>query len=165
MRTQSKNETGSALIIAVGFLLILSVLIAVLHRSTLSEMIFSRNYQESQVAFYAAETGIRQGLSWLGGLGVAPENSLNMPAWFSDSTTSAVPATSWSDSVNIGNGSYRYYVQHLKDAASADAGGESAKIGNKNIAGSKVHYYRITAEGRSPAGIIRQVQIVTTAKY
>lgn len=165
MFTHSENQKGSALIIAVGFLLILSLLIAILHQSTLSEMMFSRNYQESQVAFYAAETGVRQGLSWLGGLAVAPENSLNMPAWFSDSTTSAVPATSWSDSVNTGNGSYRYYVQHLKDAASADPGGESAKTGTTNTAGSKVHYYRITAEGRSPGGVIRQVQVVTTAKY
>ena len=165
MLTHSKNETGSALIIALCFLLILSLLIVVLNRTTLYEMLTSRNYQESQVAFYAAETGVRQGISWLGNLAAAPENSLNMPAWFSDSTTSTVPATSWSNSVSTGNGSYRYYVQHLKDAASADPGGESAKTGTTNTAGSKVHYYRITAEGTSPTGVIRQVQIVTTAKY
>lgn len=166
MLTHAKNERGAALIVAIGFLLVLSLLVAVLSNTTLYEMLSSNNYQDSQVAFYAAETGVRQGMSWLGNLGAAPENSLNMPDWFSNTSTLQVPATSWSSSVNIGNASYRYYVQHLKDGPSANAGGESAKIGTGSAAGNKVHYYRITAEGSvSGHGITRQVQIVTTAEY
>lgn len=165
MNTHINNEKGSALIIAVGFLLVLSILIVILNGSTLYELMSSNKYQDSQIAFYAAEAGIRQGLTWLGNLGSAPENSLSMPVWFSNTTTSRVPATSWSTTVNTDSGSYRYYVQHLKDAASADAGGESAKTGTTTTAGSKVHFYRITAEGTSKSGVVRQVQVVTTAKY
>ena len=165
MITHAKNEKGSALIIAVGFLLVLSILVLILNGSTLYELMSSSRYQDSQVAFYEAEKGVREGLAWLGNLGAAPENSIGMPACFSNTTTSRVPATSWSATVNTDSGSYRYYVQHLKDAASAEAGGESAKIGTTPTAGSKVHYYRITAEGASNSGVVRQVQVVTTAKY
>ncbi|MDD3295032.1 MAG: PilX N-terminal domain-containing pilus assembly protein [Geobacteraceae bacterium] len=160
-----ENEKGSALMIAVGFLLLLSILVLILNGSSLFELRSSNDYQESQIAFYSAETGVREGLAWLGNLGAAPENSINIPAFFSNTTTSRVPATSWSTTVKTDSGSYRYYVQHLKDAASADAGGESAKIGTTPTAGSKVHFYRITAEGTSKSGVVRQVQVVTTAKY
>jgi Tfp pilus assembly protein PilX len=165
MRNMVKEDQGTALIVAILFLLVLSILVAILNRSSVFEMMSSRQYQDSQNAFYSAEAGVRQGMSWLNNLGAAPENSLNMPAWF----TSDVNSEPWSgffiDGASQGY-RYRYYVQHLKDASSTYAGGESAKIGTSTTAGNKVHFYRITSEGSNSSGsVIKQVQVVVTANY
>lgn len=164
-----KNERGVALIIAIIFLLVLSLLVAVLNRAAIFEMFSSQHYQASQQAFDAAETGIRRGLAWLTAQGVAPENQLNPPAWFSNSTTSTVPPASsgWSNYSSAGSSaSCRYYMQHLKDESMAYTGGESAKIGTSTTAGLKVHYYRITSEGVTSGGQgKKQLQLVTTARY
>lgn len=164
-----KNERGVALIIAIIFLLVLSLLVAVLNRAAISEITSSQHYQASQQAFDAAETGIRKGLSWLTAQGVAPENQLNPPVWFSNSTTSTVPPPSsgWSNYSSAGSSAnYRYYIQHLKDEAMSYTGGESAKIGTSTTAGLKAHYYRITSEGVTTDGRARkQLQLVTTSRY
>ena len=160
-----RNERGTALVIAMLFLMVLSILVVILHRTTIFEVLFSRNYQESQKAFYAAESGVRAGMQWLGNQGNPPENILNSAPFFSP-----VPVASplWSqefpDSSN--QCTFRYYVEHLKNAPASSAGGESAKLGTSSSAGSKVHYYRITAEGISRDRMVRRrVQLVTTAAY
>lgn len=166
MRSSLRNDRGAVLVIAMVFLMVLSVLVALLHRTTLFELLFSRNYQESQKAFYAAESGLRTGMLWLEEWGNPPENSLAIvDSWFSP-----VPVTSptWSPEYPDSNGqcTYRYSIEYLKNAPAAYAGGESAKTGTSSSAGSKVHYYRITAEGISRDRLIRRrVQLVTTVAY
>jgi type IV pilus assembly protein PilX len=165
MTTPLRSERGTALVIAMLFLMVLSILMAALHQTTLFEVLFSRNYQESQKAFYAAETGLRAGILWLGNQGNPPENVLNVAPHFSP-----VPVTSplWSQEFTDSSNqcTYRYYVEHLKDTPSANSGGESAKVGTSSSAGNKLHFYRITAEGISRDRIIRRrVQLVTTAAY
>ncbi len=164
MRVLVRNEKGTALIVALLFLMVLSVLVAALHKSSIFEIFFSNRYQQSQMAFYSAEEGAKRALIWLNNLGMAPENSFNMPTWFSNSTNTEP----WSDYSNSSTSGFRYrfYVQHLKDAPSTYAGGESAKIGTSSSAGNKVHFYRITSEGSNSSGsVIKQVQIVVTANY
>ncbi len=162
-----RDEKGAALVVALVFLLVLSLLVGVLHRDALVEIVSSRTYQESERVFYMAESGLRDANAWLAGQGVAPENGLNPPAWFY--LVPVDPPTldsGWSAYVSSGNVRYRYYVEHIKDALAAVAGGESAKIGTTTATGGRVHYYRITAEGSNADGSIRkQVQIVTTARY
>ncbi|MBT0651802.1 pilus assembly PilX family protein [Geomobilimonas luticola] len=160
-----RSEKGTALVIAMLFLMVLSILVGALHRTTISEMLFSRNYQESQKAFYAAETGLRAGMQWLSNQGNPPENVLNVAPYFSPvPVASPIWSQEFTDSIN--QCTYRYYLEHLKDAAAAYAGGESAKIGTSSSAGSKVHFYRITAEGISRDRVIRRrVQLVTTTAY
>jgi len=161
------NEKGAALVLAMMFLLVLSLLVGTLHRDTLVEFASSRTYEQSQRAFYTAESGLRDAHSWLSGQGVAPENGLNPPVWFYNTST-AMPGASagWSPYVNLDRLRYRYYVEHLKDATAGISGGESAKIGTTASTGGKVHYYRITAEGSNTDSSIRKiVQIVTTARY
>lgn len=166
MRPLALNERGAALAMALLFLMVLSILVAVLHRTTLFDMFLSRNYQESQKAFYAAEAGVRAALGELGN--GPPENMASPPDYFYMTQTTPGAAT-WktatSDS-SSGECSYRYYIEHLKDGPPSYAGGESAKQGTSPSAGSKVHYYRITAEGINSDGTVtRQVQVVTTAAY
>lgn len=167
MRSPALNERGVALVMALIFLAVLSILVALLHGTTLLEMFLSRNYQESQKAFYAAEAGVRAGLNWLDTQKV-PENMSNPPAWFHTTLTTPDAAT-WKTATrdsSSGECSYRYYIEHLKDGPPSYAGGESAKVGISPSAGAKVHYYRITSEGINQDGTVtRQVQIVTTVAY
>ncbi|MCM0083174.1 PilX N-terminal domain-containing pilus assembly protein [Geomonas sp. Red32] len=162
-----KNEHGSALVISMMFLLVLTLLVTVVQRDALLEFISSRGYEQSQHAFYQAESGLRDAHSWLAGQGLAPENSINPPAWFYNMSTAMPSADSgWSTYVVNGNFRYRYYMEHLKDATANVSGGESAKIGTTTAVGGKVHYYRITAEGSDSVNMARKVvQIVTTARY
>jgi Tfp pilus assembly protein PilX len=164
MFIQTKNENGSALIIAILFLMVLSIMVAALYNSSIFEMLFSKKYQDSQMAFYSAEEGTKVALNWLNGLTGAPENSATVPDGFYDGTDSeswTVPAPSSTTGFR-----YRYCVQHLKDQLSPYSGGESAKIGSSSTSGNIVHYYRITSEGSSSSGsAIKQIQIVVTAKY
>lgn len=163
MTASVRNERGAALVVAILFLLILSILMAVLHGTTLFEIFSSRHYQESQQAFYAAETGIRQALRWLGAQRSVPMNSAGTP-WVHD--TAVTPDTaSWSPEESSSNeGSYRYYIEYLKDAPDYDT---SAKIGNRSgTAKGTRYYYRITSEGISGDRLVRKrVQVVTTAAY
>ncbi|GFO56837.1 type IV pilus minor pilin PilX [Geomonas sp. Red276] len=162
-----KNENGVALVIALMFLLVLSLLVTVVHKDALLEFVSSRGYEQSQHAFYQAESGLRDAHSWLSGQGLAPENSINPPAWFYNMSTAMPTASSgWSPYVANGNFRYRYYMEHLKDASANVSGGESAKIGTTTASGGKVHYYRITSEGSDSANMVHKVvQIVTTARY
>jgi type IV pilus assembly protein PilX len=166
MSIKANNEKGSALIIAILFLMVLSILVAVLFHSSIFEMFSSKSYQDSQMAFYSAEEGAKVAMNWLNGLTVAPENSTTgIPSYFSDG---AVTDPNWSSYVDSSTAGfrYRYYVEHLKDQVSPYSGGESAKIGNSTTSGNIVHYYRITSEGTSASGgAIKQIQIVVTAKY
>ncbi|AJE02822.1 pilus assembly PilX family protein [Geobacter pickeringii] len=166
MKSPARNERGVALVMALIFLMVLSILVAILHRTTLFEMFLSRSYQESQKSFYAAEAGVRAALGELGN--GPPENMANPPPYFYLTPTTPDAAT-WSIATSdssSGECSYRYYIEHLKDGPPSYAGGESAKLGFSAAAGAKVHYYRITAEGINKDGTVtRQVQVVTTAAY
>lgn len=166
------NNRGAALALALVLMMVLSLMVAILYRTTLMDMLFSTHYQESQKAFYAAESGVKAGLAWLANQGSAPENQLAPQPWFSNTTTSRpTPATVWSDyepvtAEGVESGRYRYYIQHLKNAPASYAGGESAKLGTSTSSGSLVHYYRITSEGENRTATVRkQIQVVTTAAY
>lgn len=159
MKPSVLNERGTALVVALVFLMVLSIMVGILHRTTLFEMFLSRSYQESQKSFYAAEAGVRAALSVLGN--GPPENLATPPPYFG----AAKWSTATSDS-SSGECSYRYNIVHLKDGPPSYAGGESAKLGTSASAGGQVHYYQITAEGINKDGTVtRQVQVVTTAAY
>lgn len=161
------NERGMALGIAILFLFVLSVLTALLHSTSLSEIGASSRYERSQQAFYAAEAGVRQALAWLAKQGIAPENNLaQMPAWFGDNLDDAAVTPEFSNFFKLGGAGkfyFRYRVEHVKDDYLPRTGEESAKIG------PVVHYYRITAEGSdtddATGGIRKTVQVVTTVRY
>ncbi|ANA40794.1 pilus assembly PilX family protein [Geobacter anodireducens] len=166
------NNRGAALALALVLMVVLSLMVAILYRTTLMDMLFSTHYQESQKAFFAAESGVKAGLAWLANQGSAPENQLNPAPWFSNTTTSRpTAATVWSDAEpvtadGVESGRFRYYIQHLKNAPASYAGGESAKLGTSTSAGAMVHYYRITSEGENRnATVTRHIQVVTTAAY
>jgi type IV pilus assembly protein PilX len=161
------NEKGTALVLSLMFLLVMSLLVAVLHRDTLVEYASSRNYELSQHVFYAAESGLRAADGWLSDQGVAPEDGLTPPSWFYNVAVALPSADSgWSPYVSVDKLRYRYYLEHLKDASASVSGGESAKIGTSASTGGKVHFYRVTAEGSNPdRSIIKVVQLVTTARY
>lgn len=167
MNTTLNNEKGAVLVVALLFLTVLLMLMAVLNKDAIYEIMFSRNYQDSQQAFYAAEAGVRSGHGWLSNQGVAPENSIAPPPWFANNTTSALPASAgkWTGYTPLGNYRYRYYVQHLKDENASYAGNESAKTGT-TMGGGRIRYYRVTSEGSNGDNSIKRVvQTVITAKY
>lgn len=158
------NEKGTVLVVALLFLVILSILVAALHGSSIFELHFSNKYQDSQMAFYSAEEGTKRAMNWLNTLGSAPENSIGMPTWFSvDASTT--PWSGYNTSSTPGF-RYRYYVLHLKDQATAYSSGDSAKIGNSPSSGNKLHFYQITSEGSNSSGsVVKQVQVVVTGNY
>lgn len=163
MMTPARNERGAALIVAIVFLMVLTILMAVLHRTTLYEMFSSRHYQESQHAFYAADTGVRRVLSWFGGQRSVPMHSDGTP-WVHDTKVDPDAAT-WSSEESCGDdGTCRYYIEFLKDAPNYDS---SAKIGTRSgAARGTLYYFRITSEGKSLSGLVRKrVQVVTTAAF
>uniref|UniRef100_A0A831UBM4 Type 4 fimbrial biogenesis protein PilX N-terminal domain-containing protein n=1 Tax=Geobacter metallireducens TaxID=28232 RepID=A0A831UBM4_GEOME len=157
------NERGAALVVAIMLLMVLTVLMAVLHRTTLFEMVSSRAYQESQRAFYAADAGVRDALRWLGELDSPPESTLDSPEWFHDGTVAPADAA-WSSWQTVDNLHFRYYIEHLKDAPNYHVSGTIGKDskGPKSIQ----HYYRITVQGANSFYLVhRQVQVVTTAVW
>lgn len=156
------NERGAALVVAIMLLMVLTILMAVLNRTTLYEMVSSRTYQESQRAFYAADAGVRDALEWLQ-QDSPPESTSTAPDWFYDGTVARKDAT-WSAWKTVEGLHFRYYVEHLKDAPNYNMSGTIGKDskGPKSIQ----HYYRITAEGANSTYLVqRQVQVVTTAYW
>lgn len=164
MMTPARNERGAALIVAIVFLMVLTILMAVLHRTTLYEMFSSRHYQESQHAFYAADTGVRRALAWFGRQSAVPMHSSATP-WVYDTAGIDPDAATWSSAESCGeDGTCRYYVEFLKDAPNYDS---SAKIGTRSgAARGTLYYFRITSEGISRNGLVsKRVQVVTTAAF
>lgn len=161
------NQKGVALITALLFLLVLSLLIVSLHNTTLLEHISSRKYQNSQKSFYAAERGIRRGMGWLAGQGGAPEDNLTADPWFFETTLGESDSPIWSN-VEVADGcSNSYYIEYLKDEATTVAGTGSGKVGTSTSSGATLHYYRITGKGKSsgvPSGTV-VLQLVTTVTY
>lgn len=164
MMMPARNERGAALIVAIVFLMVLTILMAVLHQTTLYEMFSSRHYQESQHAFYAADTGVRHVLSWFRGQRSVPTHSSATP-WVYDSVVTDPETATWSDEESCGDdGTCRYYIEYLKSAPDYDS---SAKIGTRSGAASAtLYYFRITSEGISSNDLVRKrVQVVTTVKF
>lgn len=153
MTNHLKNENGVALIIAIMFLFVLSILIAVLYGSSIYEMQSSKKYQDSQTAFYTAETGLRMAMSDANMWATAPELQGTPPAGFVKVTPPLTSVLSESDTrwkipeVQTGAFTYKYYVEHLRDDGST-------------------HFYRITSEGSNSSGSVRkQIQLVVNTDY
>lgn len=164
MMTPARNERGAALIVAIVFLMVLTILMAILHRTTLYEMFSSRHYQESQHAFYAADTGVRRALSWFRDQRSVPMHSDGTP-WVYDTAGTDPDAATWSPEESCGDdGTCRYYIEYLKSAPNY---GVSAKIGTRSgAARGTLYYFRITSEGISRNGLVRKrVQVVTTVAF
>lgn len=157
------NERGAALVVAIILLMVLTILMTVLNHATLYEMISSRTYQESQRAFYAAETGVRDALEWLGKQNSPPETTITPPGWFYDGTVARKDAT-WCSWQTVEDIHFRYYIEHLKDAPNYNMSGTIGK--NSKGPKSIQHYYRITVDGTNSTYLVhRQVQVVTTAYW
>lgn len=165
MSNRLRNEEGIALVTALVFLLVLSVLVTALHYTTILEHVSSRKYQNSQQAFYAAEKGIRRGMGWLAAQGGPPEDGLAADPWFSPTPLDGPPI--WSDTEVADGCTNTYYIEHLKEEATTVTGHESSKKGTTTSTGALLHYYRITGRGSSrgtPAGTV-VLQLVTTVTY
>lgn len=161
-----RNENGIALITAILFLLVLSILVAALHYTTILEQVSSRKYQNSQQAFYAAERGIRRGMGWLASQGGPPELGLTADPWFSPEPLDGASPI-WSDTEEAGGCTNAYHIEYLKAEATTVAGHGSGKKGTTTSSGALLHYYRITGRGSSqsvPAGTV-ELQLVTTVTY
>ena len=160
-----RNENGIALVTALMFLLVLSVLVTALHYTTILEHVSSRKYQNSQQAFYAAEKGIRRGMGWLAAQGGPPEEGLTADPWFSPKQLDDSPI--WADTEIADGCTNTYHIEFLKKEATTVTGHGSGKKGTTTSSGALLHYYRITGRGSSrsvPAGTI-QLQLVTTVTY
>lgn len=166
MSRQLDNENGIALITAILFLLVLSVLVAALHYTTILDHVSSRKYQNSQQAFYAAEKGIRRGMGWLASQGGPPEEALTADPWFSPEPLDG-DSPIWADTEVADNCTNTYSIEHLKNEATTVTGHGSGKKGTTTTSGELLHYYRITGKGSSrsvPAGTVL-LQLVTTVTY
>lgn len=160
-----RNDNGIALVTALLFLLVLSVLVTALHYTTILEHVSSRKYQNSQQSFYAAEKGVRRGMGWLAAQGGPPEEALTADPWFFPEPLDGAPI--WADAETADGCTNTYYIEHLKKEASTVTGHESSKKGTTTSTGSLLHYYRITGKGSSrgtPAGTV-VLQLVTTVTY
>ncbi|GFE56958.1 PilX N-terminal domain-containing pilus assembly protein [Geobacter sp. AOG1] len=148
MNALLRNERGAALAMALLFLMVLSILVAVLHRTTIIEILFSRNYQEGQKAFYAAEAGLREGLR------NCRDDRKYSRSWYYDP---ALPGTiaeppSWSPNTTIGEAKYHYYIEYI--GSMSDPGMDAS---------FQIPVLRITSEGMSRDGTTKKrSQIVTT---
>ena len=159
-----RNENGIALVTALLFLLVLSVLVTALHYTTILEHVSSRKYQNSQQAFYAAEKGIRRGMGWLAAQGGPPEDGLTADPWFSPMPLDGPPI--WDTEITEGS-TNSYHIEYLKKEATTVTAHGSSKKGTTTSSGALLHYYRITGRGSSrsvPAGTV-QLQLVTTVTY
>ena len=142
MSVPVRNEQGAALVYAVLFLMLLTAIVAVLHRTTLFEILLSRNYQESKKALYAAESGVRVGLQRL-----EEEVAQGGPPQDPNPGFSAYAE-------NAEGCRYRYRVVYLKRELSPD----SSDIYD--------YYYRIEAEGQDRAHTItRATGVVRRLTY
>ena len=166
MNRPLRNEDGIALVTALLFLLVLSVLVTALHYTTILEHVSSRKYQNSQQAFYAAEKGIRRGMGWLAAQGGPPEEGLTADPWFStEPLDGATPI--WADTEVADGCTNTYHIEYLKKEATTVTAHGSSKKGTTTSSGALLHYYRITGMGSSrsvPAGTIH-LQLVTTVTY
>ncbi len=145
-------QKGSALVISLIMLLVISLLAIGGLRSTILQERMSANLHDRELAFQAAEAALRAGERFLattppetmpnGNSGLYVQGHINIPDWVTDTTSESTNAISF-ETDNPALGGVVVQPQYFIEKLNIVPPGTETELGPV----SSVGYYRVTARG------------------
>ncbi len=176
MNTPQDKQQGATLVVALIFLLILTILGVTSVSNSILQQKMAGNLRDQSVAFEAAESAVRAGETWVSNLADKPVALPSNPAGLDNVWQTGILA-------NLGYNNLSWWTTNGVDYAVATTGGETIKQANtqpryviekvtfipdamdqNNPYGppSGKHYYRITGYG---IGATQTAQAVTQSTF
>jgi type IV pilus assembly protein PilX len=146
-----KHQDGAALVVALIFLLLMTLLGTSSMRGATMQERMSGNMRDYNLGFQSAEAALRDGEDFLRNTNVLPDfddtggfyivNSPNRPIWHGDAVTDGNGYVSYPTDIEGTSERPKYYIERLSTARPA---GTETETGTPT---EEIFYFRITAIG------------------
>lgn len=165
------GQTGATLVVSLIFLLVITVLAVASMRTTIFQERMAGNMRDRNLAFQAAESGIREAELFIDGLSsLGNFDGSNGLYGLTDTEPDFAGTTLWSDGVSYvtaaeNYGSYeapRYYIKHFTTVVGTEGALNMSGYGDNKGTGD-VSIFRIT--GRGTGGSADSAEVILRSQW
>lgn len=171
LRLRFPNESGAALIVSLAFLVVITIIAVAGMRSTMMQERMAGNTRDRNLAFQAAESGIREAEVFIESLAsLGNFNGSNGLYGLTDSEPSFYDYSAWTTASNhvVADQSYgayeepRYYIKHFTTVVGEEGAMNISGYGDNKGTGD-VTIFRIT--GRGTGGSADSAEVILRTQY